>query len=161
MHETNFINICVLLAHDPDCLKALLNREIDIISSCINQRHRLFIMHCTYCSYTCIVQQTIVHLVIYSLKQCDHKWSMTNQEFLANIHLYACYRRNFMIFSNIISPDETPCNTASHFDPCCLKMAKETLSKIRKNPEMIGLLKYCTHTYTLTCACTHHTHTLK
>jgi len=39
--------------------------------------------------------------------------------------------------------NEMPCNTASHWDPCCLKKTKENISKFRKNPdksgEMVGL----------------------
>jgi len=66
---------------------------------------------------------------------------MTNLDVLEKYHLYASYRRNFMVFSNSIGPNETPCNTTSHCDPCCLKMAKEKVYKIWKNLEISGEIR--------------------
>ena len=41
-----------------------------------------------------------------------------------------------MAFPNIMGHNETPCNTASHCDTCCLKMVRENNLKTRENPEI-------------------------
>ena len=59
------------------------------------------------------------------MHQGDHNWSMKNPEILENIYLMRAMEETLVVFSNNMGHNETPCNTASHCDPCCLKMAKE------------------------------------
>jgi len=64
--------------------------------------------------------------------------SMKNPEVLANIHHYCAMEETLIVFSNSMGLNETPCNTASHFDPCCLQMVIENNLKTRENPEISG-----------------------
>jgi len=50
--------------------------------------------------------------------QGDHNWTMKNPEIFADM---LATEDTLTTFANTLGPNETPCNTASHCDPCCLK----------------------------------------
>ena len=72
---------------------------------------------------------------------------MKNPEVLADMR---ATEETMMIFSNSMDHNETPCDTASHCDPCCLTLKNNgfreyfKIGKIRrsadKSGEMVGLL---------------------
>jgi len=79
---------------------------------------------------------------MYSAKiyQGDLKWTMKNLQVLADMR---ATEESMMIFSNSLDPIETPCDTTSRCDPCCLTFknngfTKFKTGKIRRSPEKIG-----------------------
>jgi len=95
----------------------------------------------------CIHEILSFDLVLYRFNQGDHNWTMKNMEVLSDMR---ATEETMVIFSNSLDPNETPCDTASHCDPCCLTINNNGFreffktGKIRRSPdksgEMVGLV---------------------
>jgi len=68
-----------------------------------------------------------IRVKVYRLrKQGDHNWTMKNPEIFADMR---ATKETMMIFSNNLDVNETPCDTASHCDPCCLTIKNNGLKE--------------------------------
>ena len=91
------------------------------------------------CTNTVNHNQTAPSCAAWFEHQGDHSRTMKNPEVLADMR---ATEETMMIFSNSLDPNETPCDTASHCDPCCLTIKTTDLEsifktgKIRRSPEI-------------------------